>query len=308
MHILVSGGTGLIGRPLAARLVNDGHKVTILTRSPRAADEFEVKVELLAWDGQTTDGWREVINEVDAVIHLAGANVAGEGMFPDRWTPERKQLILQSRLQSGQALVAAIRAAEKKPKLFVQASAIGYYGSDLSAERLAEGSPSGDDFLAQVCVDWEASTAEVEEMGVRRVILRTGVVFSMAGGALPSLVLPFKFFAGGPVGSGRQWISWIHMDDEIEAIVFLLESESAAGVYNLTAPQALTNRDLATAIGKVMGRPALVPTPAVAMKLMFGEVATVIVEGQHVYPKNLLEAGFKFKYSQVEPALRDLLA
>jgi uncharacterized protein (TIGR01777 family) len=189
----------------------------------------------------------------------------------------------------------------------VQSSAIGYYGPR-GDEDVSEDSAPGDDFLARVCVEWEASTAPVEAMGVRQVVTRTGLLMTTEGGALTRLLLPFKLFAGGPMGSGKQWYAWIHVADELRAIRFLIDNPDASGPYNLTAPNPVTNAQLARAIGRVMRRPSFVPVPGLAMRAAFGEVASVVLEGQRVLPKRLLEAGFEFRFTDVEAALRDLLS
>ena len=208
---------------------------------------------------------------------------------------------------SGNILTEAIRAAKNKPKVFVQASAIGYYGPR-EDEKLTETATPGDDFLSQTCVQWENSTQELEELNVRRVILRTGIVLTPESGALARLLLPYRLFAGGPFGNGKQWYSWIHIADEVAAIRFLLENPEAHGIFNLTAPNPLTNRDFGKTLGSVLNRPSLIPIPKFAMQAAFGEVATVVVDGQRVLPDHLLALGYPFKFPNLEPALKDLLA
>ena len=304
MRVIITGGTGLIGTELAKNL-RDTYEVVVLSRNPDK-HTFPSGVQGVRWDATTADNWGHLADGAYAIVNLAGASVAGDGLLPTRWTPERKQLIANSRLNAGQAVTAAIAAATTKPHVLIQSSAVGYYGSR-SDDVLTEESTVGNDFLAQVCFDWEASTASVETRGVRRVVIRTGVVLSRDGGALPSMVMPFKFFAGGPIGSGKQWLAWIHMIDEVAAIRYLIENESAMGVYNLTAPNPVTNKQIGRSIGQVLGRPALVPTPGFAMKLMFGEVAVVLLEGQRAIPSRLEAEGFTFQYPMVKPALINLL-
>jgi len=200
----------------------------------------------------------------------------------------------------------AIGAATQKPRVLVQASAAGFYGPH-GNEPVTEATAAGSDFLAQLCVAWEASTAAVEAWGVRRAIVRTGIVLSASGGALPRLVLPFRFFAGGRLGSGRQWYPWIHQVDEVAAIRFLLDTEATTGAFNLTAPNPLTNKALAHVIGKVLGRPALAPAPTLALRLFMGDMATIVLDGQRALPARLLEAGYQFRFSSAEAALRNLL-
>jgi len=202
--------------------------------------------------------------------------------------------------------VAAVQAADQKPGVVIQSSAVGYYGPH-NAEVLTEEALPGADFMAQVAVDWEASTAEVEAFGVRRAIVRSGVVLSMAGGALPRLVQPFRFFVGGRLGSGKQWFSWIHMDDEVGAIRCLIDRPEARGTFNLTAPDPVTNAALARTVGQVLGRPALFPVPAFVLRLLFGEMATTVLDGQRVLPDRLLALGYAFRHPALQPALTDLL-
>jgi uncharacterized protein len=306
MKVLIAGGSGLIGREFVKQLLEAGDHPLVLTRQPAGTLELPPGVTAIQWDGKSAQGWGDVINTVDAVVNLAGENIAGEKFFPARWTPQRKALILQSRLDAGTALVEAIQAAEKKPLVFVQSSAIGYYGTQ-GDEPLTETSPTGSDFVAEVSQQWEAVSAAVEALGVRRVIVRTGVVLSLAGGALPRMLLPYRLFAGGTFGHGRQWYSWIHIADTASALRFVIANSQANGVVNLTAPNPLTNADFGKALGKVMRRPSVIPLPGFVMRLMFGEVATVVLDGQRVLPEKLQALGFSFKFPTAETAFRDLL-
>ena len=209
-------------------------------------------------------------------------------------------------MNAGKAIVEAVKAAEKKPRVVVQSSAVGYYGPR-GAEEITEDSSAGSDFLASVCQDWEASTAELDATGIRRPIIRTGVVLDKNGGALPKMVLPVKMFVGGPLGSGQQYFPWIHLHDEVAAVRWLIDNSSAHGVYNLSAPQPVTNKEFTHAIGKVLGRPTFMPVPAFAMKTLFGEMATLLLDGQREMPIRLVKEGFKFKFTNAEAALRDVL-
>lgn len=305
MRVVVTGGTGLIGHQLVMSLGQDGHEVVIVSRSPRQAGPMPETISFVQWDGITANGWGHVVDGADAVVNLAGASIGGDGFLPSRWTRERKQLIVESRVNAGKAVTAAIEAAKVKPRVLIQSSAVGYYGTH-GSEDITEAHPAGDDFLANVCKQWEASTAAVENMGVRRVIIRSGVVLSTEGGALPRLSMPFKFFAGGPLGSGKQQLPWIHMADEIGAIRFLIEHSGAAGPYNLSAPNPLSNKAFAQVLGEVLNRPALLPTPGFAFTLAFGEVATLVLDGQRAVPKRLLEAGYVFQFADAKAALMDL--
>ncbi len=301
MRVLVTGGTGLIGRALCRALIARGDDVIVLSRAPeRHAHRMPKEATLLAWDGQTPEGWGDVVESVDAVVNLAGANIA-EG----RWTESRKRLLRESRLNAGRALVAAIGAASEKPRVLIQASAVGYYGPR-GDEIVTEETPPGSDFLARLAVDWEASTREVEAWGVRRPIIRTGVVLSLEGGALPRMLPPFKLGLGGPLGRGRQWFPWIHLEDEVQAILFLLDREDAQGPYNLTAPNPVRNEEFTRILGQLLHRPTVFRVPAFALRLLFGEMAVVLLEGQRAVPQRLLEAGYTFHYEDVRNALESL--
>ncbi len=305
MRILITGGTGLIGSALAAELAQAGHEVIVLTRNPDKATGLPAGVRAERWDGRTAQGWGHLADGAGAIVNLAGASIAGEGLLPSRWTDERKHLILQSRLDAGRAVVEAVQQAAHKPGVVVQASGIGIYG--FAGDRLLdETAPAGTDWLAQVAVQWEAATAPVEAMGVRRVVIRTAVVFSRTGGVLPLMLLPFRLFVGGPVGSGKQYVAWIHLADEVGAIRFLIENPAASGPFNLVAPDVMTNAEVSRVIGRVLRRPSWFPLPAFAMRLMFGEVATLLLEGQRAQPKRLLELGYTFRFPTLEAALRDL--
>jgi uncharacterized protein (TIGR01777 family) len=302
MQIVITGGTGTIGRRLVYHLLQYGHVVKVISRQPFKPANLPAKIIFGQWDGKTAEGWGSLVDGADAVVNLAGASLADKP-----WTDERKREIEESRSNAGKAMVEAISAAGVKPKVLIQSSAVGYYGPQNNDKVITEDSPPGDDFMAQVCQAWEASTQAVEAMGVRRVVTRSGVVLDMQGGALPRMVLPFRLFAGGPIGFGKQWFPWIHYCDEVEAVRFLIQNEAASGPFNLTSPNTLRNRELARTIGKVMKRPAFFPVPSPVLKLMFGEMSTVLLDGQQVVPERLQELGYQFKFPEVEAALRDLL-
>jgi uncharacterized protein (TIGR01777 family) len=232
-------------------------------------------------------------------VNLAGATIS------KRWTTSQKQAIRESRIKAGRAIVEAVKAANQKPAVVVQSSAVGYYGPR-GSEEVGEEASAGNDFLASVAKDWEGSTAELEQLGVRRVIVRTGVVLDKRGGALPLMALPVKMFVGGPLGGGKQYLPWIHLDDEVAAIRFLIENSTAKGAYNLSAPQPVTNAEFTKVLGKVLGRPTFLPTPGFALKLVLGEMSTLVLDGQRQMPKRLLAAGFKFKFNDAASALRDI--
>ncbi len=306
MRVIITGGTGLIGRAVANSLAHDHHEVIVLSRNTNKTSGLDGNVKIVGWDGRTAKGWGQLADGAGAIINLAGESIAGEGFPPSRWTKERKKRILESRINAGKAIVEAITAATNKPEVLIQSSAVGYYGTQ-GSEDITEDHAPGGDFLAQTCVQWEAVTAPVEKMGVRRVIIRTGILMSTKGGVLPQLSLPFKLFVGGRIGDGKQQMPWIHIDDEVGAIRFLIDNKNASGAYNLSAPEVLSNAELATVIGRVYKRPSFFPTPAFAFKAAFGELAILLTEGQRAVPKRLQEAGYQFQYPKAEPALKDLV-
>lgn len=306
MKVVIAGGTGLIGRQLTKELVRHDHEVVLLSRNPDKVISVPQGVDVALWDGRTADGWGDLINNSQAIVNLAGENIAGDGFLPSRLSEARKQRIRDSRVMSTEALVLAIGAADKKPNVFVQSSAIGYYGFH-GDEKLTEESSPGDDFFAE-WKEWERVSEPLEEIGVRRVIIRTGIYFSTReGSALNRLVLPFKLFAGGPIGDGQQYLSWIHEDDESRAIRYLVEDENAYGPFNLTAPNPATNAEVGRTIAQVLGRPYYMPAPEFVFNLAFGEVGALVTKGQRVMPARLLEQGFDFEFPELDLALRNLL-
>lgn len=301
MRVVITGGSGLVGRALTANLVRNGNEVIILSRRPQRIIGLPTGVRAEWWDGHTTERWVSLADGADAIINLAGENISS-----GHWTDERKRCILESRLNAGRAVVQAVEAAAHKPRVAIQASAVGYYGP-CGDEEISEETPPGHDFLSQVAADWEASTSSLEALGVRRVVIRTGVVLSTAGGALTRMLLPFRLFFGGRLGSGQQWFPWVHMADEVGAIRFLIENETASGPFNLTAPVPLTNAEFSRLLRQRVRRPALMPTPAFVLRFLFGEMATILLDGQRAIPRRLLQLGFTFQFPEAGSALRDLL-
>ena len=299
MRILIAGGTGLIGRPLIRSLVSNSHTVVVLSRSAR---KFPASsgIEWIAWDAKTTAGWGSIVNDIDGVINLAGENI---GRFP--WSEKNKYNFRQSRVDAGRALVNAIEECQSKPQLLIQASAVGYYGPH-GDELVDESAQVGEDFSAVLCRDWEASTQDVENYGVRRVIIRTGIVLTDTGGVLPQMAMPAKLFMGGRFGSGNQGIPWIHIDDEIRAIQYLLENESTQGVYNLSAPCPVSNKEFMHLIAQILRRPFWFHVPRILLVSVLGEMSSVLLNGQYMVPKRLLDSGFRFKFDQLRPALQDI--
>lgn len=301
MRVIITGGTGLIGSALAKSLAADGHEVILLTRNPeKPSKDLPAGVKLCRWDARTAEGWGELADGAGAIVNLAGSNLSS-----GRWTESRKREILESRILAGQAVVEAVQKAAQKPGMIVQASAVGYYGPH-GDEEVTEKTPPGNDFQADVCKQWEASTEAVEKLGVRRVMIRSGVVLSRKGGALPRQALPFRLFVGGPVGFGRQYYPWIHIDDEVAAIRFLIEDQKNSGPYNLSAPNPLTNRGFGRVLAQVLKRPFWMPVPEFALKILFGEMSVILLKGQRELPKKLLKYGFRFRFREAKEALQDL--
>lgn len=300
MKVLITGGSGLLGRALTTSLTADGHEVIILSRDPGKSKRSVPGVQLVKWDGKTSEGWGHLVEDTDVIVNLAGENLS-DGL----WTENRKKRIRDSRLNAGRAVVQAIENASHNPHVLIQASGAGYYGIQ-NPDLLEESAPRGSDFLADVSRDWEASTQPVEKMGVRRAIIRSGVVLSRQGGALGLMLLPFRFFVGGPLGSGRQWMSWIHIEDEVRAIRFLIDNESATGAFNLSA-QPVTNAEFSKAAGKTMGKSSFFRVPRFLLRLVLGEMSTMVLDGQRVSAKKLIDLGFEFKYGQIEEALNNLV-
>lgn len=287
MKVLVTGVTGFVGSHLSRALKARGHTVLEVSRRPGAPFDWT--------DASLARG----VDEADAIVHLAGENLFGK-----RWSAAQKQVLWSSRYDSTKKLAAL--AAQRRPVCFVSTSAIGYYGASDTAV-FQEGSPRGSGFLADLCVDWEDATQAAVEAGVRTAIVRTGVVLGQGGGALAKMLPLFKFGLGGPLGSGKQWVSWIHIDDVVGLYVSLLENPKCAGVFNGTAPEPVTMKELSNALGRAVHRPALFPAPAPMLRLTLGEVADVLLTGQKVLPRRALDAGFTFRHPQIDGALADLV-
>lgn len=303
VRIIVAGAYGFIGKALCFRLLKENYEVIALSRNLEKAKKiFGTQVKVVEWDAKSSEGWQDYANGAYAVVNLAGENI-GSG----RWTPKKKQAILQSRLDVGRAVVEAAKSVEKKPGVIIQASAIGYYGSR-GDEIIDESSSPGEGFLAEVVKKWELSTQEVESQNIRHVIIRSGVVLGGVGGAFLRLVKPFRLFVGGHLGSGKQWFSWIHLEDEVNAILFLMQKENLQGVFNLTAPYQMRQKDFARIMGKIMKRSSWLPVPGLVLRLFFGEMAKeMLLSGQKVYPRRLLEAGYRFLYPEAEFAIKEIL-
>lgn len=305
MKVAITGATGFVGSRLVERLHAEGHQLLVLTRDSAAANKVFPNsafphLEIVAYTPTQSGVWQQTIAGCDAVVNLAGESIA-EG----RWTPQRKQEILNSRQLGTQKIVEAIAQANPKPSVLVNASAIGYYGTSETAT-FNETSSAGDDFLAQVCQAWEAEARKVVATGTRSVILRFGIVLG-TGGAIAKMIPPFKLFAGGPIGTGRQWFSWIHRDDVVNLIVQALNQPGMEGVFNATAPNPVRMAEFCQTMGQVLNRPSWLPVPGFALEALLGDGAMVVLAGQQVLPKRTLEHQFKYQYPQVKQALKAIL-
>ena len=307
MKIVIAGGSGFLGGPLAEVYAEEGHEVIVLTRSLAPGESRHDPgtgvpgITRLGWSADGKIGpWATVVEGTDAVI-----NLSGEAIDKGRWTPQRKAQLRDSRILATRSLAASILAAALPPKAFVSGSAIGYYGNTGDAP-VTESSPAGQDFLAQLCEDWEAEAHRAESAGTRVALVRTGVVLDRSGGALPRMMLPFKFFAGGPLGSGRQYVSWIQRLDWVEMVRWIVETAEASGPINATAPAPVTNKALVRAIGHAMHRPSLLPVPPIALKLAVGGLADSLLGGQRVVPTRPLALGYHFRYPDIDQAFRGM--
>jgi uncharacterized protein (TIGR01777 family) len=307
MRIFVTGGTGLIGSRLIQRLQERNDHVVLLTRRPAFAQErMGGQGSIVGGDPMKAGPWMDTVADCEAVI-----NLAGESIFSRRWNDEFKTLLTDSRVKSTDHVVKALaknpRTGAGRPKVLVNASAIGYYGP-CGEEELTEEGPAGDDTLARVAAEWERAATAAEASGVRVAMIRIGVVLDRAGGALAQMLFPFKLGLGGPVGSGRQWLSWIHLEDLVGIFLLALERADATGPINGTAPNPVTNKAFSKALGRALHRPAFLPVPGFMLKLGLGQVAEILTTGQRVLPKRALVLGYQFRFPEIDPALANLFA
>jgi uncharacterized protein (TIGR01777 family) len=302
MRVFITGGTGLVGGRLVSRLLERSDTPVVLSRNQAAArTRFGPSVEVVEGDPTVADAWQVVVGTCDAVVHLAGENI-----FANRWNERVKAALRDSRVVGTRNVVQAIDMASRKPRVLVSASAVGYYGPR-GDEPLTEESPPGADFLAGVCVEWESAARTMQAPDVRLVIVRIGVVISPDGGALAQMLTPFKLGVGGPVGNGRQWMSWVHTDDVIGVILHAVDSADVSGILNATAPEAVSNKQFSKALGRALGRPSFFPVPVFMLRLRFGQVAEVIATGQRVLPRRAQMLGYKFRFPLLDEALADVL-
>ncbi len=298
MRIILTGGTGFIGRALLRRFVADNHSVVLLTRNATGAQRLGSKsVRIVEWDGKGSGDLTALVDGADAVINLAGEPIAAK-----RWTPRQKKKILASRLDATKAIVAAIAKAERKPSVLVNGSAVGYYGAVEEGE-ITESRSQGTGFLADTCSQWESEARSAETYGIRVVLLRTGIVLGEDGGALAKMLLPFKLFVGGPIGTGRQWFPWIHRDDVVSIILFTIDHRELSGPVNLAAPESVTMKQFCSALGTAMHRPSWAPVPAFVLKFALGEMSDMLLTGQNVVPSKLQHLGYAFHFPKLARAL-----
>src|SRR5690606_12020552 len=300
MRIAITGGTGFVGKHLTDFLLSKRHEVFILTRNA-AKKSHHPNLQYIEWLG-TNNAPENKLKEVDAII-----NLAGESLNSGRWTEIRKKRIVDSRLSATKEILRIIARLKKKPKVLLNASAIGIYGTSTTQTFTEFDTRHGNDFLAQTVVDWEMEASKATDLGVRTCFLRLGVVLGEKGGALSRMVLPYHFFIGGTIGSGKQWLSWIHIDDVINGIDFLLQNENISGPFNFTAPNPMQMMNFGKTTGKVLNRPHWLPVPDFALKLLLGEMSILVLEGQRVLPKKLERHGFTFTYDSLEKALSHIL-
>ena len=300
MNIVIAGGSGFIGQRLSALLTAQGHNITILSRAQKKRASSLLSYQ--QWDPvkpENTD-WHSTIDQSDVVINLVGENIGAK-----RWSAERKEQLRASRIDAAAALVNAIEQSDGKPSVFISASAIGIYGAQ-DATPVDETTPPGNDFLASICSDWESAASALKTPTVRLVLARIGLVLAANEGVFPQMVTPFKFFVGGKLGNGEQYFSWIHIDDAVQALVYLIENETLQGPVNITAPGAVNNKELTQALGAALHRPTLFTVPAFALKIILREMGAVALTGQNVVPQKLLDAGFPFSHPTLPETLQDL--
>ena len=303
MSIIIAGGSGFLGSALARALAGDGHDLIILTRQSSAVSPPQPRTTFVSWTPDGTAGpWARSLEGATAVINLAGESIAAK-----RWSAAQKQKLRDSRLMATRSLTAAIRQAARPPRAFLSGSAVGYYG-DRGEETLSEASPPGFDFLARLATEWEAAANDVAPL-TRVALVRTGIVLDRTGGALPKMLPPFRMFVGGPLGSGTQYMPWIHKDDWVRLVSWIVSTDGARGAVNATSPSPVTNAEFSKALGRVLKRPSMLPAPAFALRIALGEMAdALLLSGQRALPVRATDLGFSFRYSNIDEALASILA
>ncbi|EHQ91011.1 TIGR01777 family oxidoreductase [Desulfosporosinus youngiae] len=301
MNVLIFGGTGFLGRHLTEELLSCGYQVSVITRNRQMiANKIESDVELLEWDNTTPLSSIRNLGAIDGVINFAGESIGNR-----RWTDSVKPEILNSRINSTRAIVNAINDGTIKPKVLINASAVGYYGSHQN-EKITESEAPGQDFLAEVCRKWEAEAYKVHKQSTRVVTIRIGIVLGSQG-ALARMVTPYKFYVGGPLGKGDQWLSWIHIQDLLRMLRFIIEQDQVTGPVNGTAPNPVTMKDFSKTLGEVLGRPSWLPAPEFLLRMALGQMSEMLLHGQRAIPKKIVEAGFEFRFPDLKSALEDAL-
>ncbi|QOY36723.1 TIGR01777 family oxidoreductase [Anaerobacillus isosaccharinicus] len=298
MNIVICGGTGLIGSKLVETLVKEKHHIYILTRNTTNKEKTDY-ITYLSWLNPG-DQPEKLLENIDVFINLAGETINS------RWTTNQKERILKSRLEATRNCISLMEKLEKKPSVYLNASAVGFYGTSLTSIFTEQETHAGKDFLALVVEEWEAEAKKAEHLGIRTVFLRFGVVLADSGGALAKMILPYKLFAGGTVGSGQQWLSWVHIDDAVDLIRFAITNSDIQGPLNITSPNPMQMKEFGKTLGNVLGKPHWIPAPSFALKLILGEMSILVLEGQYVIPKKAIDHGFQFTYSNLNEALKSL--
>lgn len=299
-RVVIAGGSGFIGSHLVKRLAANGYNVHILTRSAAGRRSGE-QITVVEWDGKNQGEWSATLEGAYAVINLSGASIGAK-----RWTAARKMEIIRSRVDSTMALVEGMRGSGKRPSVMINSSGIGYYG-DSGDALMDETGPGGTDFLAETVKEWESAAAEASSAGVRHVALRTGLVLGKQAVALKRMMFPFQLFVGGPIGSGKQWISWVHLDDVVDGMLFAAKTESVSGPVNLCSPEPVRMKQFCDELGKALRRPSWIPVPSLALRLMLGEMSDIILTGQRAVPRKLEDAGYRFQFGTIRSAFANIL-
>lgn len=299
MKIAIAGGTGFVGKSLVKELTQNGHQVIVLTRK---ANQKDGPIQYVQWLHPKANP-ASLLAGTDIII-----NLVGESINSGRWTEKRKQTILNSRLEAVDGLLTIMNELNPKPKALINASAVGYYGTSFEKTFSEEDKGSGDDFLSRTVMEWEKEAAKATEIGIRTVFCRFGIILDQAEGALPKIALPYKSFIGGPIGTGKQWMSWIHIEDVVKAILFIIKNETVKGPVNFTAPNPVTMNEFGQVLSEVLKRPNWLPVPSIALKTLLGEMSTLVIDGQKVLPTKLLETGYTFQYPYLKPALKNIFS